>query len=69
MHRQFSDKMVKDVVTGECYRADKLLEAHIDRLLEDPAVTSERRVRCWLRCFGGRHHLGWHCRQRCLLAS
>ena len=26
--------MVKDVVTGDCYRADKLLEDHIDDLLE-----------------------------------
>ena len=31
---RFTDLMVKDVVTGDCYRADKLLEDHIDDLLE-----------------------------------
>eukprot|EP01138_Halocafeteria_seosinensis_P003816 gb/GECG01003902.1/.p1 GENE.gb/GECG01003902.1/~~gb/GECG01003902.1/.p1 ORF type:complete len:749 (+),score=116.75 gb/GECG01003902.1/:1-2247(+) len=31
---KFVDLMVKDVKTGECYRADKLLEDHIDNLFE-----------------------------------
>lgn len=31
---RFTDLMVKDVQTGDCYRADKLLEDHIDDLLE-----------------------------------
>jgi glycyl-tRNA synthetase len=30
---RFTDNMVKDVKTGECYRADKLLEDHIEDLL------------------------------------
>lgn len=37
--------MVKDNETGECYRADKLLEGCIDNLLHDSTITSERRVR------------------------
>eukprot|EP00499_Haloplacidia_sp_CaronLabIsolate_P015083 CAMPEP_0196775576 /NCGR_PEP_ID=MMETSP1104-20130614/4107_1 /TAXON_ID=33652 /ORGANISM="Cafeteria sp., Strain Caron Lab Isolate" /LENGTH=734 /DNA_ID=CAMNT_0042145745 /DNA_START=12 /DNA_END=2216 /DNA_ORIENTATION=- len=40
---KFADLMVKDVETGECYRADKLLEQHIDQLLTAPELTSERR--------------------------
>ena len=31
---RFTDLMVKDLETGECYRADKLLEDAIDNLLE-----------------------------------
>jgi len=31
---RFTDLMVKDVLTGDCYRADKLLEDWIDELLE-----------------------------------
>ena len=33
---KFTDLMVKDVKTGECYRADKLLEDHIEQMIEDP---------------------------------
>lgn len=32
---RFTDKMVKDVITGDCYRADKLLEEFIDKLIEE----------------------------------
>jgi len=35
---RFTDLMVKDVETGDCYRADKLLEDHIDELLEGGTV-------------------------------
>lgn len=28
--------MVRDMVTGECYRADHLLEAKLDELLKNP---------------------------------
>jgi len=31
---KFTDMMVKDVETGECFRADKLLEDKIDELIE-----------------------------------
>ena len=43
--------MVKDVKTGACYRADHLLEAHLDKLLEskdlDPKKAEEYKlIRC-----------------------
>eukprot|EP00455_Lapot_gusevi_P004261 TRINITY_DN1176_c0_g1_i1.p1 TRINITY_DN1176_c0_g1~~TRINITY_DN1176_c0_g1_i1.p1 ORF type:complete len:683 (-),score=282.08 TRINITY_DN1176_c0_g1_i1:70-2118(-) len=41
---RFTDLMVKDEKTGDCYRADKLLEAHIDKLLEEVTMTSARRA-------------------------
>ena len=40
---RFTDFMVKDEVTGECFRADKLLEDIIDAYLAKPdlVLTSE----------------------------
>ena len=35
---RFTDLMVKDMKTGECYRADKLLEEHMDMLLSSNDV-------------------------------
>lgn len=35
---KFNDFMVKDVKTGQCFRADHLLEAHMDKLLGDKKV-------------------------------
>lgn len=41
---KFEDLMVRDVKSGECYRADKLLEDFIENLtLTDKAMSSERR--------------------------
>lgn len=40
---KFSDLMVKDVKTGECFRADKLLEARMDDLISEPTTTEEQR--------------------------
>mmetsp|Transcript_10657 Transcript_10657/g.19902 ORF Transcript_10657/g.19902 Transcript_10657/m.19902 type:complete len:716 (+) Transcript_10657:131-2278(+) len=41
---RFTDLMVKDVESGECFRADKLLEDAIDAFLENnPTFTSEER--------------------------
>lgn len=42
----FSDLMVKDVKTGECYRADKLLEDHLERKMEDPMLPDAEREDC-----------------------
>lgn len=39
---KFSDFCVKDEVTGECYRADKLLEDHIDRFIESNPTLNEK---------------------------
>ena len=41
---RFTDLMVKDTTTGECFRADKLLEDAIDDLLEkNPTFSSEEK--------------------------
>ena len=41
---RFTDLMVKDTKTGECYRDDKLLEDHIDDLLaKSPAMAAAER--------------------------
>ncbi|EGG18010.1 glycyl-tRNA synthetase [Cavenderia fasciculata] len=40
---KFADFMVKDEITKQCYRADHLLEQHIDKLLEDKKITAERK--------------------------
>ena len=40
---RFTDLMVRDEKTLDCYRADKLLEQHIDKLLEDVALPSAQR--------------------------
>lgn len=39
----FEDKMVKDVITGDCYRADHLLENIIDELLKNINITQEEK--------------------------
>ena len=39
---RFSDLMVKDLVTGECFRADHLLKDHLDQLNSDPKCTPEK---------------------------
>ena len=46
---RFTDFMVTDTVTGDCHRADHLLKAALEALLDDPksGLTPEkRRVRC-----------------------
>lgn len=40
---RFSDYMVKDVKTGECYRADHLIEAHLEKLLTDKKLAAEKK--------------------------
>ena len=39
---RFTDLMVKDVKTGECYRADKLLEDHIENLIKKDPGRADR---------------------------
>ena len=41
---RFSDIMVKDAKTGDCYRADHLLEAHLEKALEGKGVTDEKKA-------------------------
>ncbi len=55
-HR-FTDFMVRDVKTGECYRADHLLEAALEAALEntkEPLSAEEKRVGHTL-CMGWSH--------------
>lgn len=39
---RFTDYMVTDVVTGDCHRADHLLENTLESLLEDPAFLANK---------------------------
>uniref|UniRef100_A0A4W6DDP7 Glycine--tRNA ligase n=2 Tax=Lates calcarifer TaxID=8187 RepID=A0A4W6DDP7_LATCA len=39
---KFADYMVKDARTGECYRADHLLKAHLKKLMSDEKCLVER---------------------------
>lgn len=39
---RFSDLMVKDLQTGECFRADHLLEDHLEKLSADPKCPAEK---------------------------
>lgn len=40
---RFADFMVKDVKTGDCFRADHLLEGHLEKLLADKKLEEEKR--------------------------
>ena len=40
--KRFSDYIVKDVRTGECFRANKLLENHLEKLASKPKCTPEK---------------------------
>ena len=40
---RFSDFMVKDVKTGECFRADQLLADHLEQLLADPKCPANKK--------------------------
>lgn len=47
---RFTDLMVTDIVTGDCHRADHLLEAALQALLDGkpkPLDTQEKQVLCW----------------------
>ncbi|KAI4806331.1 hypothetical protein KUCAC02_017160 [Chaenocephalus aceratus] len=39
---KFADYMVKDAKTGECYRADHLLKAHLKQLMSDEKCSAEK---------------------------
>uniref|UniRef100_A0A3P8WJL8 Glycine--tRNA ligase n=1 Tax=Cynoglossus semilaevis TaxID=244447 RepID=A0A3P8WJL8_CYNSE len=39
---KFADYMVKDAKTGECYRADHLLKAHLKKLMSEEKCTEEK---------------------------
>ena len=41
---RFSDFMVKDEATGECFRADHLLEDVMEKLMADPKCSEESKA-------------------------
>nr|XP_023678605.1 glycine--tRNA ligase [Paramormyrops kingsleyae] len=41
---KFADYMVKDVKSGECFRADHLLKAHLQKLMSDKKCSAEKKV-------------------------
>ncbi|MGH0177014.1 UNVERIFIED_CONTAM: hypothetical protein FKN15_073821 [Acipenser sinensis] len=41
---KFADFMVKDVKNGECFRADHLLKAHLQKLMSDKKCAAEKRA-------------------------
>uniref|UniRef100_A0A8W4F6B5 Glycyl-tRNA synthetase 1 n=1 Tax=Sus scrofa TaxID=9823 RepID=A0A8W4F6B5_PIG len=40
---KFADFMVKDVKNGECFRADHLLKAHLQKLMSDKKCSAEKK--------------------------
>jgi glycyl-tRNA synthetase len=43
---RFADYMVKDVKTGECFRLDHLIKAHLEKLASDKKATPELKDEC-----------------------
>ncbi|XP_018424467.1 PREDICTED: glycine--tRNA ligase [Nanorana parkeri] len=41
---KFADFMVKDVKNGECFRADHLLKAHLQKLMSDKKCSAEKKA-------------------------
>ena len=41
---RFTDFMVKDVKNGECFRADHLIEANLEKLLQDKKLNAEAKA-------------------------
>ncbi|XP_058036793.1 glycine--tRNA ligase [Ahaetulla prasina] len=41
---KFADFMVKDVKSGECFRADHLLKAHLQKLMSDKKCSAEKKM-------------------------
>ena len=40
---KFTDLMVNDVVTKDCFRADHLVEENLERMLADPMISADKR--------------------------
>lgn len=43
---RFADLMVKDVSTGECFRLDHLIKAHLEKLAADKKTLQATRDEC-----------------------
>lgn len=43
---RFADLMVKDVKSGECFRLDHLIKAHLEKIASDKKATAETKEEC-----------------------
>lgn len=43
---KFADLMVKDIKSGECFRLDHLIKAHLEKLCADKKATAELKDEC-----------------------
>lgn len=43
---RFADLMVKDIQTGECFRLDHLIKAHLEKIAADKKTIQETREEC-----------------------
>lgn len=43
---RFADLMSKDVKTGECFRVDHLIKAHLEKLSADKKATDDVKAEC-----------------------
>lgn len=43
---RFADLMTKDVKTGECFRLDHLIKAHLEKIAADKKATPEMKAEC-----------------------
>lgn len=43
---RFADLMVKDLKTGECFRLDHLIKAHLELVCADKKTTKEKKSYC-----------------------
>lgn len=61
---RFADLMVKDTKNGQCFRADHLLEAHLEKLCDSKKTTAEdkekmQQIMNQVKTFFKRNKLGW----------
>lgn len=43
---RFADLMTKDVKTGECFRLDHLIKAHLEKIAADKKASPETKAEC-----------------------
>lgn len=43
---RFADLMTKDTKTGECFRLDHLIKAHLEKLASEKKTTVETKAEC-----------------------
>ncbi len=56
---RFSDLMVKDLVNGECFRADHLLTDNMERMTSDPKCIPEKAKEYAEVVTKVRSHMAW----------